>query len=216
MGAKTDQEILEYTKHISTISIIEYVCGLTFLLLNIWLPFTKTTKQLPHYAWFPFDWAKSPAYELIYFMHSYFTGYLNCPVVVGCDILYYGICANCVAQFRLLCQAIRSLGTDDEEEVTQKLVKLIGVDTDNAKCGKEESLLRICIKYHQKLIRFTFLFLNHLILRLDLINLNFDVKDIFFSVCEDVNRAFGSGYISQLLASAIGICMPCYRLSNAS
>ncbi|CAK1554531.1 unnamed protein product [Leptosia nina] len=65
-------------------------------------------KQLLFRAWYPFDWRKSPAYEITYF-HQIFAIYLAACLNVSKDILVVSLIAQCRCRLRLLAHALKTL-----------------------------------------------------------------------------------------------------------
>nr|AVH87266.1 odorant receptor 25 [Holotrichia parallela] len=189
MGKDLDCKIRGNSKILLSVLLVQYVFAVAFLLFYVILPLIQGTKQLPHTSWYPFDWSATPAYEILYCLQAYITVYFNENVVCAYDSLYCSICANCVAQFRLLSEAVKHIGTGREDEIAGSLLKIPGVNyraTLNVEDYDERRLLVICIRHHQKLIEVT----------------------------DQLNKIFGNGHLVQVFASVLGSCTSIYRITT--
>nr|AVH87248.1 odorant receptor 7 [Holotrichia parallela] len=191
MGAITEENIRSDSKILLVGFLIEYGLGCVFLLLFIIAPAMTGIRQLPYNAWYPFEWSTTPTYEILYVLQVYIDIYIIANTVCGYDFLYGSICVNCIAQFRLLNEAIKKIGTGKEAELTSLLLETPGVNYRpifNKEYEKERRLLVICIQHHQKLI----------------------------NICYQLNKIFTYGHFVQLSASVMAICMSCYLITTES
>ncbi|GJQ88303.1 hypothetical protein Trydic_g3782 [Trypoxylus dichotomus] len=185
MGSKTDRKIRKDANILSTLVLTTLVTSIAFLTLSTMLPLVKPGRQLPYSSWYPFDWTVTPAYQIIYSFQAYFNAFVDISAVLGYDNLFYSVCFNCTAQFRLLCEAVRLVGSGKEGEVIERLSKIPGIVEDTVVGDPERRLLVICVRHHQKLIKMS----------------------------NDMNKTFGNGHLVQLFASAVGICTACYSVT---
>lgn len=148
-----DKSIRKDSRILFKIMIIEasviFMCVLTIL----FGPLLNSGRILPYSAWYPFDTTISPTYEIVYVLQSYFGFYFSVPCVTAYDMLYYSLCANCTAQFRLLCDALRYIGSGAEDELISKLIQLDETQKD-LRGTSERKLLVLCIKHHQRIIKY--------------------------------------------------------------
>ncbi|GJQ88302.1 hypothetical protein Trydic_g3781 [Trypoxylus dichotomus] len=189
LGKTLHKDIKITAKILVVIFVTQYTSAVAFLSFYLLLPILKNGRNLPHTSWFPFDVTRSPEYELIFTWQAYLTVYINEHVVCSYDTLYCSICANCTTQFRLLCAAIKFVGSGEEKKMSERLLEIPGVNYQLAvghPDAEERRLLVICIKHHQKLIRIT----------------------------EELNQIFGPGHLVQFFASVLGTCTACYRITN--
>lgn len=162
MGETTHRDIKNYSKILCVVFVIQYISAILFLWFTVLLPLAKPGRQLPHTSWFPFDYTLSPTYEIIYVWEIYLTAYINANIVCAYDTLFCSICGNCISQFKLLSAAIKYIGSDKEGEISNKLIRLPGVDykpklTNRNKSDEEaRRLLIICVNHHQKLIKWVY------------------------------------------------------------
>lgn len=146
----------------SHIDVLLYTCILTyigatyFLLLIILTPLIDGIRQLPYITWYPFNWAETPTFEVLYILEGCIN-FLNGVIVCGTDFLYHALCANCTAQFQLLCDVLQQIGRGSEKEIAEKLLRIPGVSYEpvfNKEYEDERRLLVLCIKHHQKLLKY--------------------------------------------------------------
>nr|QBB72939.1 odorant receptor [Protaetia brevitarsis] len=188
-GADVKIRIKSETRKLLYLCLTSYLGGLCFLLQFILRPVVEATRVLPYNSWYPFNWSKTPIYEILYILQGYMAIIVNLNIVCGTDFLYYFICANCTAQFRLLCKAMEEIGR--ENVYSHILLKTVGVTysvISNEKSENERRLLVLCIQHHQKLL------------------------DISFRL----NQLFSYVNLCQLAASVAGICAACYLVTSDS
>lgn len=157
LGSPVQEDIKNDSKRLLIGFFTVYATGCLFLLLLILAPAIDGVRKLPYSTWYPFEWTTSPIYEMLYTIQVYVAIYIIANCVCGYDFLYCSLCANCVAQFRLLNKAVVYIGTGKEAELIDFLLKIPGVNYQPVR-GRmnddERKLLVICIKHHQKLIRY--------------------------------------------------------------
>lgn len=117
------------------------------------IDFLNKDRSLPYEYCLPFDWRRSPIYEILFPLQIFVASFIPFSVIESHDVLFAALCSNCSAQFRLLRTTLQIIGTGREDDVIRKLWKLPGVDVVVKKeWQKEKTLLVICIKHHQKLL----------------------------------------------------------------
>ncbi|KAI4456945.1 odorant receptor [Holotrichia oblita] len=157
MGTITENHIKTDSKRLLLLFFVVYGTGCMFLLLLIIGPAIIGVRKLPYSSWYPFDWSTTPTYEILYTIQVYVAIYIIANTVCGYDFLYCSICANCVAQYRLLNEAIKYIGSGREEILTDFLFGLPGVNYRPVITKEYEDarkLLVICVNHHQKLIKY--------------------------------------------------------------
>ncbi|RZC37373.1 7tm 6 domain containing protein [Asbolus verrucosus] len=117
------------------------LAGLAILCLFFWslFPiFDKTYKvyRLPFLAWYPYNYKTSPRYELTYIYQVICTHFIV-TVNVNIDGLIAALNMFVTAQFDMLCDDLRNLHQDDEENSTDVNKKL-----------------KNCIKHHREILKF--------------------------------------------------------------
>lgn len=155
LGKDIKTQIKLETKKLLYVCFIPYIAGIFFLSQIILGPLLEGVRVLPYNSWYPFNWSKTPIYEILYVLQGYMTIYVNLNIVCGTDSLYCFICANCTAQFRLLCGMIEEIGRGKENVYSQLLLKIPGVTytgISNEEFENERRLLVLCIQHHQKLL----------------------------------------------------------------
>ncbi|KAK9712317.1 7tm Odorant receptor [Popillia japonica] len=206
MDVETKTIIIKDTNEVLINTLTEYVAAFTSrvmlivvrllendreLLCYIWLPFdyTKTPAyQIMYliqayvttflcYIWLPFDYTKTPAYQIMYLIQAYVTTFIDVTVVVGYDMMYGSICSNCIAQFHLLNAAVKYIGTGKEEEIIEKISRVDESVYEIKEKNLEKKLFVICVRKHQKLLR----------------------------ISQDLNKIFGNGHFFQFCTTLIGI-----------
>lgn len=156
LGADVEKHIRKDSQRIVNLFILQITSATIFLSMTTIVPLTSSTRVLPSTLWYPFDWSKSPVYEILYILQTYTYAYFTFNLVSGCDFFYCAACANCITQFRLLCQTIQFIGTGKEYGLLDSLFKLPGNKYQpprNEKYRNEKTLMVICVKHHQKIIR---------------------------------------------------------------
>nr|AKC58561.1 odorant receptor 26 [Anomala corpulenta] len=181
----TAEKIRKDSRILFKIMMIESSICIMVVLTIAFGPLLKTGRVLPYPTWYPFDTSASPVYEIVYILQSYFGLHLSVPPIIAYDMLYYSLCANCTAQFRLLCDALRCIGNGTEDEMITKLVEF-DESQKELRGTSEQKLLILCIKHHQRLI----------------------------NTANEISQAFGNGHLVQLMGSASGICTACYILTS--
>ncbi|KAK9712318.1 7tm Odorant receptor [Popillia japonica] len=215
MDVETKTIIIKDTNEVLINTLTEYVAAFTSrvmlivvrllendreLLCYIWLPFdyTKTPAyQIMYliqayvttflcYIWLPFDYTKTPAYQIMYLIQAYVTTFIDVTVVVGYDMMYGSICSNCIAQFHLLNAAVKYIGTGKEEEIIEKISRVDESVYEIKEKNLEKKLFVICVRKHQKLLR----------------------------ISQDLNKIFGNGHFFQFCTTLIGICPTLYLITK--
>lgn len=156
MGTTTEDHIKTDSKRLLVLFFVVYGTGCMFLLLLIIAPAIIGVRKLPYSSWYPFDWSLSPTYEILYTIQVYVAIYIIANTVCGYDFLYCSVCANCVAQYRLLNEAIKYIGSGREKILTDLLFGIPGVGYRpvlTKEYEDERKLLVICVNHHQKLIK---------------------------------------------------------------
>lgn len=147
-----DKDIRQDSFKLIFVFVTQYVTGVAFLHMYFITPLTKSTRELPHNSWYPFDVTKTPIYEFLFALQFFQTTYISLNTVTAYDTLYCAFCGNIIAQFRLLCDVIECIGSGKESVVLGKLLEISGIKY-NADDQNERKLLIVCIKHHQNLIK---------------------------------------------------------------
>ncbi|KAK9712314.1 7tm Odorant receptor [Popillia japonica] len=186
IDVETKKIIIKDTNEILINTLTQYIAAFTSRVMLFVLRLLENNRELPCYIWLPFDYTKSPAYQIMYLIQAYVTIYTDVTVVVGYDMMYGSICSNCIAQFHLLNAAVKYIGTGKEEEIIEKISRVDESVSEIKEKHLEKKLFVICVRKHQKLL----------------------------TISQDLNKIFGNGHFFQFCTTLIGICPTLYLITK--
>lgn len=114
--------------------IFFYFCGTASIALACWIfiPMFDSKRGFPSKAWFPFDYFKSPFYEITYIWQSVFVFY-HAAINVGMDPLFAMLMIIVGAQCEVLCNKLQNTKENNDG-------------------------LKNCIIHHKLILKYTFIF----------------------------------------------------------
>nr|ALR72570.1 odorant receptor OR27 [Colaphellus bowringi] len=112
------------------------------------------TRDTPFKSDYPFNWRRSPFYELIYLIQVAANGYLINMTVIGFDFLFMDICAALTNQYVLLGSCFERLGTENMQDFYAR-IRERGCQKWPPKVGGARRFLGICVQHHQLLTQIT-------------------------------------------------------------
>lgn len=80
--------------------------------------------KLPYKALYPFDYRKTPYYQLVYF-HQIIGTYFACFIQVGCDLLVLGIIAVIICQLEVLSDNLQNISSSEQSKLEIELKNCI-------------------------------------------------------------------------------------------
>lgn len=168
-----------------------FLTGLMFGLGVFSIPVLRGNRTLPLLSSYPFDWYKTPIFELTYTIQFFSNCYVAIISICGHDNMFFVLVRNCIAQFEILKEVLKKIGTGEE----RKYNRLIGTknfgfkkenEEDKTKEEEEMELLIKCIEHHNRIITF----------------------------CEDIQQVFSISIFVQLLTSVTAICISSFLLTR--
>ncbi|XP_015834341.1 odorant receptor Or1 [Tribolium castaneum] len=140
-GREINTKLETYNKIVIVSFLTILISGICFAFGFLSSPLISGERILPFETVYPFDWTKSPYYEIIY-VTEWMTNIAFILIgICGHDFLFMGLCSNVVGQFTLLRELFGYLGTKNVAQIIKKL----GHDTN---IEPNRQLLRICIIHH--------------------------------------------------------------------
>lgn len=137
---------------------------------------------LPLKVHYGFDAGHSPLFEILYFVQCWTNIFVVMHAIRGHDDLFVAFTVNCTGQFKLLSEAVASIGTGREKEIN---ILLDRVDHEPIRCQSEETKLLVrCVRHHERLL----------------------------GLCDEMERAFSGSVFVQLFVSVAAICVSSFAL----
>ncbi|RZB39679.1 7tm 6 domain containing protein [Asbolus verrucosus] len=181
-GAKTENQIRTFNMIFICTDVAMFVSGFLFAFGFLSLPLRVGSRVLPFESVYPFDWSKSPFYEVIYVVQWMTNIALILVGICGHDYLFMGICNNVISQYILLKEVIKNLGKLEAETINRKFLGLSASSSKNKIADEDTKLLQSCIDQHAMLTH----------------------------VCKQVENIFNISSGIQLVASVTALCMAAF------
>ncbi|GLV35061.1 Odorant receptor 85d [Carabus blaptoides fortunei] len=182
---------LRFNTRLITLNMISiYSSGILFASEFLMLPIITGKRSLPFASCLPFDWKKSPVYEITYLYQVITNGVFVITSICGIDFLFISLMLNTVTQFKILKYVIMNVGTSNVKDLNEKLDAFIEEDEEDLvkHDDTDMTLMRKCIKHHIKLLKF----------------------------CEDLEIVFSGTVFVQYVSSISAICMSSFIISLSS
>lgn len=156
MGAKIENRLKNQTNLVVGSMCMVYVSAILFAFGFLSTPLREGNLIFPLSSWYPFNWKRLPVYEIIYVLQWITNIFVIITVICGHDNVFLASASNCIAQYLLLKEAVKKIGTEDREELLKILCKL-DKSFDKYEKGRKDNDLKLlvkCVKHHNTIIKY--------------------------------------------------------------
>lgn len=147
---------LQFNARLITLNMISvYSSAMLFGCEFLTIPLRSGKRVLPFASSLPFDWKKSPMYEITYLYQVFVNVVFVVTSICGIDFLFISLMLNAISQFRILKFVFMNVGTSNVGDLNKKLDAYIEEDDENYVKHDDTDmiLMRKCIRHHIKLLK---------------------------------------------------------------
>lgn len=153
MGTETENRLKKQTYLVVGSMCMVYTSAILFAFGFLSTPLREGSLIFPFSSWYPFNWKKLPLYEIIYVLQWFTNVYVIITAICGHDNLFLASASNCIAQYLLLKEVLKKIGTEDSEGLLKRLEQP-GDKYEKGQKDNDMKLLVKCVKHHNTIIKY--------------------------------------------------------------